>query len=812
MNTYFGDTETCGFHGVPVTLQWAMNDGPVHLHHIWTSPIHETMKRIEMFVSGRAVFHNARFDWFHLSKIYNMFLGMDRTIIPIMCNMDYWPEREWESQFGPCLKPAAAIDTMLLASKGEYQSVLMDAKPVWVRRVPVGLARPLMEILEKQTDLPWILFAKRAKPNDPKWSISNCRDLEGNIELGFKDLKLSFAPSKSLKHLAAFLCDHNVEHKFEDIAYAESPAEEGFAPFAKLLSSWTNNWLYDGKPTWPALLREHVQHWETDQNAKEYAEDDITMLRKLYKYFGSPEEDQDSLLACQVASVRLKGFAVNIPGAIEQLNKSLKICSTAKLNVGSPQQVLGFVAESLDSMEQFILADGCDQKVIDEIKKEFTLDERETCPCSEDDESIFDDDDELGCSNEASITKVDGVCQRCEGHGFVGPGSMPVVERVEHVELIRRHKKRVELYDKLILAKRAYPDFSVIGTKSGRMSGAGGLNFHGVDHSKEVRSLFTLADLGLVLSAGDYSSQELAIAATTMNDDDLMRDMASGKSFHGIFAAELFETTYEDIMETYNSEEGDERYSKGKSAVFLTLYGGTFETLARNCGVEVKVAERAYNKMVQKYPLMGLTRKAITDRFSSITKGADNHMRFKLPEKQYIESVFGFKRHFNIEYKIQEMIWDTVKNLPQEWRELTLKVQRDRKNLDRIQTICGAVSSALYGCCYSIQNKIIRASNNHIIQSTGRELTVGMQAHIWGAQPQGIHPFVLWLMSVHDELAVVSEEDKVEQIKQLVTEKVEEQRETIPLTSIDWFTNNKSWAEKGSGHNKTVIGWNLEEL
>ena len=38
-------------------------------------------------------------------------------------------------------------------------------------------------------------------------------------------------------------------------------------------------------------------------------------------------------------------------------------------------------------------------------------------------------------------------------------------------------------------------------------------------------------------------------------------------------------------------------------------------------------------------------------------------------------------------------------------------------------------------------------------------------------------------------------------------EKVEEQRKHVPLTCIEWFTHNDSWAEKGSGSNATVIGW-----
>ncbi len=358
------------------------------------------------------------------------------------------------------------------------------------------------------------------------------------------------------------------------------------------------------------------------------------------------------------------------------------------------------------------------------------------------------------------------------------------------------------------------------------MSGASGLNFHGIDHSGEVRSLFVLRDSGLVLSAGDYSSQELAIAATTMNDEALLRDMESGKSLHGLFGAEAYETTYEDIMKT------DDRYDKAKGGVYAILYGGTFETVAKNMNIEKPVAEAAYNRMVAKYPQMGNTRKAVTERFSAMRQDSQGKIQYCDPPEKFITSVFGFKRYFDTDYALQRMILDVIKNPPKHlkeagriWRgnqsaptvyntkagklapdryEYT-KVQRSE---NKLQTLWGACTSALYGAGFSIQNKIIRASNNHVIQSTGRELTVGMQAAVWAIQAWGIHPFRLTLMSIHDELAVVSEESEVAEIKAVITAKVAEQCETVPLTSIEWYTNVSSWAEVKSKASKgLVIGW-----
>lgn len=837
--TYFIDTETLGLHGVPVLLQYAVDDGPVHVVHLWKTPIAESMRLIEMFVEGRVVAHNLRFDWFQLSKWYNMCRWLltrahvEPTHIPLQHSRGLMAQAEWESQYGPCLKPVAAVDTWLLASKGEAQSALMDTKAIYVRRIPIGIADALCAELNKATDLPWILFSGKGDETQ-RWTVTENTDRRtGEVDPYWRDIKITFKPSKGLKELAVYLCKHDPPTKFDEIAPPQFPAEEGYAPFAMLLSNESKDWLYpvrkkqpDGTyretlvPTWPGMIQQHVDHWSTNLDAQDYAEDDIHMLRKLFAYFGSPESDEDGIVACQVASVRLRGFDINVD-IVERLRaESVAVVAEAKLNVNSPKQVAGYVAEALDAMEQLMLKDGCDQKVIDAIKVEFSLTEIEECYCEPENRHQChrcEGRGEVGptgkcesCGGSKLNAKGD-KCKRCAGTGLSDDRKMPVVLRVEHIESVRKHTKRVELFDKLLLARRAYPDFNVIGTKSGRMSGASGLNFHGVDHSDDVRSLFTLAGEAvgswdckqgtqLVLSAGDYSSQELAIAATTMNDDDLMADMQSGKSLHGLFGAAAYETTYEDIIK----HKDDGRYGKSKGGVYAILYGGTFETVAKNMGIEVEVAEAAYNRMIAKYPQMGNTRKKITERFSSMHQDEDGRIEYRDPPEKFIESVFGFRRYFETEYEIQRMILSVIRNMPQQWKDIELKVERTE---GKIQSLSGAICSALYGAAYSIQNKIIRASNNHVIQSTGRHLTVGMQAAVWTIQPQGIHPFRLTLMSIHDELAVVCPPQHVDKVNEVIEKKVDEQCQTVPLICIEWFNGNKSWAEKGDGANGRTIGW-----
>lgn len=71
----------------------------------------------------------------------------------------------------------------------------------------------------------------------------------------------------------------------------------------------------DGKVighAWPALVRQFIEHWATNEHAREYARDDVVYTRALDKHFGYPEpNDNDSILTCMVAAVRWHGFTID---------------------------------------------------------------------------------------------------------------------------------------------------------------------------------------------------------------------------------------------------------------------------------------------------------------------------------------------------------------------------------------------------------------------------------------------------------------------------------------------------------------------
>ena len=69
----FLDTETCGFTGPIVLIQWAEGDGHVHIHEVWHEPVSETLSLIERLCDDTVCAFNLSFDWFHINNLYNLF-------------------------------------------------------------------------------------------------------------------------------------------------------------------------------------------------------------------------------------------------------------------------------------------------------------------------------------------------------------------------------------------------------------------------------------------------------------------------------------------------------------------------------------------------------------------------------------------------------------------------------------------------------------------------------------------------------------------------------------------------------------------
>ena len=519
----FYDTETCGFQGPIVLIQYAVDDGPITLYCPWKKKIRETITLIEWMMdhAGGVCGFNLAFDHFPLCQMYTVLLLLDdKEEILELCIEEY-ALKEADGRDGPCLKPASALDLMLHARKGPYQST-MDRSEIRIKKVPHVLAKLLATELEERLPLPDILFAKQQNIKH-RWSIMELHDDLGNLT-EFNDIVLKFKPSSALKALANDALGIENPLLMRDIgvpsrAVPKKQKEElGYAPFCTAIGSPTN-W-HGAWPDW-GRIRVHIEHWTVNQQARQYAEDDVDYTRRLYCYFsaiaaGQSEDDSrifqedaqsdfslfkeheiyplefgddDSELACMVGAVRWKGFSIDREGLEALKQKAQAVIDKQPSNFQSVVICRRYLEEVLDETEKAVL------RVDDKITTKGLILE------------------------EISRWKVDTVCDLCSGQGCPSCDAglvhseepHPAAVRAQQILNTRHAKKEIELYDKLLLAGRFHASFHVIGTLSSRMSGTDGLNPQGIKRDKTVRNCFSFSADSLVLCGGDFDGFEISL-------------------------------------------------------------------------------------------------------------------------------------------------------------------------------------------------------------------------------------------------------------------------------------------------------------
>ena len=775
----FLDTETCGYHGPVVLLQWAVDDGPIQMMNVWDEPIEVVLMTINEIVNDPegVVGFNIAFDWFHICQLYCMLIDFPDHSERAVDHIDELAILEERGRLGPCLKPTSALDIMLHARKGPYQST-MDRGDIKIKKVPTALAWEVAKELDARIPLKDVYFARK---NDVKrrWQVMDILDDFGDMVPDFKDVCLKFAPSSALKALAADALGYDTEsiRLFHDINVSENarPTESGWAPFA----------LAHGKPgdwnwAWPDVIKIHIDHWMFNEQAREYASDDVKYVRELYEYFGRPElGDDDSVLACMVGAVRWRGFAIDVDGILALRERATKALKAMPHNFNSAGVCRLYLEQVMDETEQLCLRyqDRPSTKaIILEDIANWTLDV--VCPHCE---GMGEDKNEVPCTH-----CNEGLQKSDIKH--------PAATRAQLILDCRHAKKEIELYDKLLKAGRFHASFKVIGTLSSRMAGADGLNPQGIKRSTEVRSCFPLADGGLVLCGGDFAGFEVCLADAVYGDPELHADLLTGKKIHGLFGQYLFPPmTYEQIVATKGLPDVADKYSRSKNGVFALLYGGQEYTLSTRVGVSEEVANQAYQRWVQKYKVWGEERQKIFDMFCSMRQpgGIGTKVTWAEPS-DCIASMFDFKRYFTLENTICKTLFAMAEDPPKLWTYLQIKVTRR----DRLQSACGAVRSALFAAAFALQAANMRAAANHVIQSSGATITKMLQRRIWNLQPVGIQIWLVQPLNVHDEIMCPAVPKIIPKLHDVVKSTVEELRPKVPLIEIDWGNNLETWASK----------------
>ncbi len=771
MARIYYDTETCGFYGQPVIIQYQVGNGEPMIHNFWTNKISSSIELILTLMHNPdgVVGFNLTFDHFQLQKIYTLLEEVYKVygdIEPIWLlatdeGKSFLYQAEMRARDGLFLKPVKAMDLMLHAQKGPYQKC-MDRAAITIRRVPDEAARPLAALLNATVTFEPILFTKRTA--DP-WSLYDARDRRGNLIPGVKDVKCVFAPSLSLKNLVVDLGIVESTDSFKDIMPKNFPLEMGFAPYAAAfdnIKTPSQHKLVEGllgrkfgvvykeklelpyHGTWIHYMLEHIEHWETNEQARTYALNDPYYTYKLDEAFGFPSlGDDDSELACCVATCRWKGYAVD-SDALSQLKPSCESRESLFPEHTSAKKSLAWVTAAFTPIE--------------------AITTRET---------IGNKGDKVALQKLAATGSEAG-------------------KRAQIVLDARNARKELELIDKLEIAGRFHASFKIIGALSSRMSGADNLNAQGIKRDKTVRAAFPLAFPGYQLVGGDFSGFEVCIFEAVSNDERLRADLLSGKKIHGIFGTFVYpDKTYQEILDSEGTE--DDRYTKSKSALFAMLYGGEASTLMERLGVSKEDAESAYQAFLAAYPGARRERLSIKEKFSPVQKEGPKFIW--VGNENHITSLYGFKRYFDIEFQAAKALFDLANNLPSSWQKADIYVIRNQE-LGK-QKLSGAIMSALYGAANQIQGAVFRQAANHRIQSTGAQITKLLERRIWDLQPVGAHECVVQPMNVHDEVMCPCNPAYVSKVDKVVETLLREVEPIIPLVKISWSNKMTSWAGKG---------------
>ena len=758
----FVDTETCGLHGFPVLIQWAVDDGEIYLYDIFERTFGETLNLLETMVQRNIIGFNLTFDIFQLVKCWSIFRSvMDKY--PELENelpIDHIPtleECEEDGMEQPCFKFRKCCDLMLLAKKDRRYQQLMNRSNVTIRKIPTPLSYALAQELNERIDLPDILFARYADKERPRWVVDDIED-----DIHFRNVTLRFAASSGLKALAEHALGMKPEFKFDDIEIDKSlyPCELGYAPTARATREWRRQAEAQGrdnlgardlgllnKEVWPDIIVKHIEHWRDQPDARQYAKYDIVYTRELWKHLESPEPgDNDSELAGCVAVVRWRGYEIDIPGIKELRASAQAVIDSAQVNVNSSKDVREYLNEVLDPVEQVIIAESTKKRNIEQIAN----------------------------------------------WAMLGPEDEPnliAAERAQHIFDVRKAFKEKQMWDKLLIAGRFHADFNVIGTKSSRMSGTGGLNAQAIGNKNFIREKFTFVRPGEVFLIGDQDAFEMRLAANIYGDDQLHHYLAPGsKKLYGVFGEKMFpHMDYDQILASKGTAK--DFYIRSKAGTLAVLYAGTAYTLSQNCGCTPEDADDAMDFWAEHFPAMTEYNQGIADRFKTIQMvGAG----FKWQEPDdFVESSTGFRRYFTLENMIAKELFHLAERPPKHWNDVDIKVVRR----DRLQTGAGAVRSALYGASFGILNGNVRAAINHIVQSTGAVSIKETQRLVWDLQPHGINDWVVAPSNVHDEIFTPTQPQHVEKIQNVVKDYMVEFRKKFTGCKME-LELAEDWSEK----------------
>ena len=758
---YYVDTESCGFFSPTILIQYykepyktAINVPipieSVKIHNIFNEKVKDTIELIEDICNNHIIGFNLTHDWYHLSRTYNTFKLLPQQKIPDPLDiLDIEDTNIAHTSY--CLKPQGALDLMVYGREHELQAT-MKQKPIIIRRVPKILSEPLIKYLQQTVQIPKLYFAKQE--GESVWQIKELKNgttkeitpqEKNNLEKfniivdpNFVNIKLIFHPSTGLKPIMKYLLNKTDTESIIDFLPLKKPKESSWYPSAGL---------------WIDVIYDHIWAWTHDKRRLKYAVNDVVYLKDLFIYFKSPYDsigEYNSMLACLSGALHWHGFEINITELSNQIKEQEEIvnASSTEINFNAPKQVIEYLIHVANNFEKVMI----------------------------------------------TSSDVDTL------NNLLNNGSPELVKRVKVVLEGRRAYKKLELLKKLKASKRLYVVFKTTGTKSNRKSGGqdsdtpikgGSINPQGIPKG-EIRKIFTFAPPNMKLDGGDFDGFEVSIAEAIYKDPTLRSELLSGKSVHALWGSFVYNLPYEKIIATKGipQTEPNGYYERAKESFFARLYLAEAITLSKTLLLSTEEIDKAIKEFNNKYSNIKTHNERVYQDFAALSQPTPyGEVIWKEP-KTHAESFLGFKRYFTLEYSIIKALYTLACDPPLEFKKLKIQVKRR----ERVQTIGGALQSALFGAAFGLQSSVIRAAGNHEIQSPGGEITKRLEYALWELQPPGINEWELLLFNMHDEILCPNKINT--RVQTVVHEYINKYKKQIPLLAMTWKQNMESWANK----------------
>lgn len=612
---FFFDTETCGFTGPTVLIQYADDDGPVTLHEVWRRPVRDTLDLIERSLDSDAyIGFNLTFDHFHFCKDYNVLRLLNPSEPPDP--KKYLANERRASEEALCLKPRAPMDLMLHARKGRLQTT-MARREIRIKRVPVALARELADHLTTNLEFDEIYFARRA--DGYEWLVDDRHDEN------FPDIVLKFAPSGGLKAIAKYeLGRETIELPWPEEA---KPNENLWNPFA------------ERERGWPKALPYAIMYWHTDELARRYAELDVVLTRELYDHFDCPEPgDHDSVLACSVGAARWRGFSARIDECerlIPKLKRKKKAAPTYRDNV------IRWLHQVMEPIEQAALNDTRDD-TLELISKWRGHPAAERAKAVREARSADKYLDTVRKLVHVGSWHPDFIVIGTKTDRMAGTGKFNATG-IPRIKFIR------ELFD--LAGEGEQLDGGDFSSFEVSLAAA-----HWGDPQLD-KDLAEGIKIHAVFGAENYQLSDL--------DTNVIPDMPGDRPL-----------TYEEVLATAGTD--NDLYGTAKNGVFSLIFMAQPQKLAVTLGVPLARAERGFKRFWERYPTAAKNRNELVREFTALSQpgGIGTQVVWNEP-KEYVETLLGFKRWFTLEWKVVKFLFDLASKPPKEWsRFKDIKIRR----------------------------------------------------------------------------------------------------------------------------------------